>query len=107
MKEINVIELKKLLDDNHPIQLIDVREEWEHAKFNIGGLLIPMGTIKHHFDKLDLSKKIVFYCRSGSRSGIVAKMLENKYGLKDIYNLKGGMLDWEMQYKKNYQYINE
>ncbi|MDH5599087.1 MAG: rhodanese-like domain-containing protein [Cyclobacteriaceae bacterium] len=107
MKEISIFELKRLLDKNHPIQLIDVREEWEHREFNIGGLLIPMNTVIHHLDKLDLSKQIIFYCRSGNRSGIVANMLEKNYGLIDLYNLQGGMLEWEHHFKKNYQYINE
>jgi len=38
--------------------------------------------------------KIVLYCRSGRMSAIAAEALV-KLGYANIWNLKGGMLDWE------------
>jgi len=45
MKEITAQELKAKIDNKEDFQLIDVREEHEHEGANIGGELIPVGTI--------------------------------------------------------------
>jgi sulfur-carrier protein adenylyltransferase/sulfurtransferase len=94
MKEVNVHELKKMLDEKEDFQLIDVREPKEHEYSNIGGDLIPMGTIFNRIDQINREKKVVVYCRSGSRSANVVRALEQRYGFENLYNLKGGILDW-------------
>jgi len=43
---------------------------------------------------VDKNAKIVLYCRSGRMSAIAAEALV-KLGYTDIWNLEGGMLDWE------------
>jgi len=42
----------------------------------------------------DKDTQIVLYCRSGRMSAIAAEELV-KLGYTDIWNLEGGMLDWE------------
>ncbi len=46
-------------------------------------------------EKLDKDQKYLVYCRSGNRSGIVCRMMDD-LGLKSTFNLIGGMLflDW-------------
>jgi rhodanese-related sulfurtransferase len=46
MQNISVDELKSRLDAGEQINLIDVREPFEHADFNIGGRLVPLGKIQ-------------------------------------------------------------
>ena len=94
MKEVNVHELKKLLDEKQDFQLIDVREVREHDFCNLGGELIPMGQIFENVDKIDKEKKVVIYCRSGNRSANVIRALEQHFNFTNLYNLKGGILDW-------------
>jgi adenylyltransferase/sulfurtransferase len=94
MKEVNVHELKKMMDDKEDFQLIDIREPMEHDFCNIGGELIPMGTILNRIDQINKDKKVVVYCRSGNRSANVVLALEQKFGFINLYNLKGGILDW-------------
>lgn len=45
-------------------------------------------------EKLDKSKNYYVYCRSGNRSGQACSLM-NKIGIKNAYNLMGGMLEWE------------
>lgn len=93
MKEVTVAELKKLMDSEADFQLIDVREEHETDIASIGGELIPMGDVMDNLDKISKDKKVVIYCRSGNRSGVITQALEAQ-GFKNIYNLKGGILAW-------------
>jgi len=93
MKEVTVTELKKLMDTKEDFQLIDVREEHETDIASIGGELIPMGDVMDNLDKISKEKKVVVYCRSGNRSGVIVQTLEAQ-GFKNIYNMKGGILAW-------------
>ena len=94
MKEVTVQELKKMMDEKSEFQLIDVREPHEHQFTNIGGELIPMSKILDQVEKVDKNKKVIIYCRSGNRSANVVKALEQRFGFNNLYNLKGGVLDW-------------
>ena len=93
MKEITAAELKRIMDAKEEFQLIDVREEYETDIASIGGELIPMGDVMDNLDKISKDKKVVVYCRSGNRSGVITQALEAQ-GYKNIYNLKGGILSW-------------
>ena len=102
MKSITSIELSALLKSNADIQLIDVREEAEHAEFNIGGELIPLGRIQSmDLDQLDAfkEKELILYCRSGNRSGQACQILE-MMGFTNTKNLQGGMLAWQQLQSK-------
>jgi len=92
IKEITVVEFKKMKDTNEDFQLIDVREAHEVEIASIGGELIPMGTIMENIDKISKTKKVIIHCRSGARSGSVVQALESQYGFTNLYNLKGGLL---------------
>ena len=46
MKTISYEELKPRLDAGEKINLVDVREPAEHAEYNIGGILIPLGKVQ-------------------------------------------------------------
>lgn len=101
MKEVTVQELKKMIDSGEDFQLVDVREPHEHQFTDIGGELMPMGSIVGESDKIDKSKKVVIYCRSGNRSANVVKALEQKFGYNNLYNLKGGILEWAEKIDSN------
>lgn len=100
MKTISVEDLKAKLDAGEKINLVDVREPHEHAAFNIGGILLPLGKVQGlETDEIDHLKDetVYVYCRSGNRSGQACLMLE-PYGFKDIINVSGGMLAWQEKF---------
>jgi rhodanese-related sulfurtransferase len=97
MTAITVEEMKALLDKGEPIHLVDVREPHEHADFNIGGLLLPLGQVQTlQIEPLEDWKQepVYFYCRSGNRSGQACMMLES-LGFTNVINVTGGMLAWQ------------
>ena len=46
MTNITPEEVKQRLDSGENLNLIDVREPYENAEFNIGGILLPLGKIQ-------------------------------------------------------------
>jgi rhodanese-related sulfurtransferase len=95
MQSITVKELAQLLHDNADIQLIDVREPDEHAEFNIGGLLIPLGEVVQHTGKIEKEKPVIVYCRKGIRSQVAIQRLLEKFPFKNLINLAGGTEAWK------------
>lgn len=97
--DISVIELKKRLDAGEKINLIDVREQYEYDEFNLGGELIPLGTLPGKLEDIETLKdeEVIVHCRSGARSG-TAKMFLTQSGFTNVRNLIGGVLDWQAQF---------
>lgn len=100
MNTISVADLKAKLDAGEKVNLVDVREPFEHEAFNIGGLLLPLGKVQTlQVEEIEDWKEmpIYFYCRSGNRSGQACMMLE-AMGFKNVINVVGGMMAWQDQF---------
>lgn len=91
---INAKELNSAL--NAKMQLVDVRTPNEYKSGHITNA-ININYYDQDFStqisKLNKSKPIYVYCRSGVRSKYSSQILK-KLGFKKIYNLKGGILNW-------------
>jgi len=97
MQNILAEEVKERLDKGETIHLIDVREPYEHAEFNIGGTLCPLGKIQSMMvDEIEdfKNEEVILYCRSGNRSG-QACMILDMLGFTNTKNLVGGMVAWQ------------
>lgn len=102
MTNITVKELKEKIDAGEKINLVDVREPDERAAFNIGGIFLPLGKIQTmQTEELDdlKNEEVIFYCRSGNRSGQACLILESM-GFTNVRNVVGGMLDWQEKIAK-------
>jgi len=102
MQTITVEELKAKIDAGESITLVDVREPHEHAEFNIGGLLLPLGKVQTmQVDEIEDKKDdtVYVYCRSGNRSGQACLILDTM-GFKGTVNVVGGMLAWQERIAK-------
>lgn len=75
------------------IQLIDVRAEHEHVAGHIAETtLIELSEISARAGEIDRERPVVFYCRSGARSGMATEAFANAG--YDAHNMTGGMLAW-------------
>jgi rhodanese-related sulfurtransferase/rubrerythrin len=96
VKVISADKTKELLK-NKPqaeLEIIDVRQPAEYERGHItGAKLMPMSTLADNAEKLDASKTIVTYCRSGVRSRSAAALLKRK-GFEDIFSMTGGIEAW-------------
>tara|TARA_B100000214_G_scaffold341065_1_gene287960 strand:- start:625 stop:993 length:369 start_codon:yes stop_codon:yes gene_type:complete len=93
--EISVSNGKTILNDEKYF-FLDVRTLKEHEEKAIPNTIcIPVQELSGRISELEnqKGKKIVVYCRSGNRSSVATKIL-NENGF-DAFNLVGGMNDWE------------
>jgi len=82
-----------LMDDDELI-ILDVREEKERTTgFISNDINISMSQVKNKMDSLDKDKKILVYCKSGTRSDQISGLL-SKNDFKNVYSLKGGFNAW-------------
>ena len=98
MNSITPSDLKDRIDSKEELVLLDVREEFENADFNIGGMLIPMSTVFEQVEKIPKDKTVVLYCAKGIRSSIVIQRLEDKFNFKNLINLTGGIYNWRKEF---------
>lgn len=95
MIDIDVTELKQKMDANEEFIFIDVREPHEYEEFNLGAKLIPLASLVGEIAALreHQNDEIIVHCRSGQRSGIAKKLLEQS-GFTKVRNLLGGVIAW-------------
>ncbi len=75
------------------IELVDVREPYEHDAGRIAGARhISFAELSGAAESLDRKKPVVFYCRSGGRSAIAAQAFRAS-GFQ-AFNMSGGLLAW-------------
>ncbi len=97
MTAITAAEVKERLTNGEQLHLLDVREPHEHAEFNIGGILLPLGKVQTmQVDEIEdwKNEEVICYCKSGNRSGQAAMFLEMQ-GFTNVKNLTGGMMNWQ------------
>lgn len=90
------IDPTEVLANTDHLTLIDVREDHEY----VGELghapktkLVVLHTLPDQIANFPTDKPIVFICRSGGRSA-QASAFAVQHGLKNTYNMRGGMLLW-------------
>ncbi len=84
------------------IQLIDVRTPAEYKEGSLKksqNICITNEDFRVQAEKLDKSKPVYLYCKSGGRSAKAAEVLK-EMGFKTIYDMSGGFEVWkEMGYE--------
>jgi adenylyltransferase/sulfurtransferase len=92
--EITPKELKRLMDGQSKVVLLDVREPHEYELCRIeGSKLIPLRELKQRIGELDKESEMVVYCQVGTRSARAVELLSS-LGFSKVRNLKGGIRAW-------------
>lgn len=77
--------------------VIDVREVEEYRAQHIpGAKLMPLSELEQRLSEVDTmaEKHKIFFCRSGARSGRAAGFFADARGLRNVFNVAGGILGW-------------
>jgi rhodanese-related sulfurtransferase len=81
------------------VQLVDVRTPGEYEEAYIDGFQnidYLSDTFSADIEKLDKSKPVIVYCKSGRRSANCAEELKEK-GFVKVYDLDGGIEKWKYE----------
>jgi rhodanese-related sulfurtransferase len=86
--------LKKKLEENSELQIVDIREPFEHEEGFISELNIPLAQMMERIKELDLKQEIIIYCNSGKKSEALKFMISKTYSINTIDHLEGGYQSW-------------
>ncbi len=97
-KLLSAQEFKNFID-SMDVHLVDVRTAGEFNQGHIEGAMnidFMARNFSEQLTQLSQDKPIVIYCRTGRRSGLSIKTL-TELGFSDIYDLKGGTINWQKE----------
>ena len=91
-EDLSPEEVKRLLDEGD-VDLVDVREPYEHEAGRIeGDRHVQIPALTAAAQEMDRERPVVFYCRTGSRSAMATQAFRAS-GYK-AFNLTGGLVAW-------------
>jgi rhodanese-related sulfurtransferase len=96
VKETNVPDVKRRMDADEKLSVIDVREDNEWANGHIPNAMhLGRGIIERDIEQRipDTGAKLVLYCGGGFRSALVADNLQ-KMGYTNVESMDGGWRGW-------------
>jgi len=80
--------------DRGEVFILDVRtlEEYDAGHIN-GSVLVPVQELNNRLDEIPRDRKLLVYCRTGVRSTRASEILISN-DFKEVYNMKGGIMEW-------------
>ncbi len=95
-RQVTIAELKKNLDADADIVILDVRTPREYEAVHIPEAVnLSRGLLEFSIWALvpDQNEKIYVYCKSGARAALATRQL-NAFGYKNAVSVATGMVDW-------------
>ena len=101
ISDIEVVTAEEMqeLSEIDDVQLIDVRSEEERKEgyiANSQNIDYNSPTFDQEIEKLDKSKPVIVYCKSGNRNAKCVEKMKDA-GFVKIYDLDGGMAKWKFR----------
>ena len=96
VKETNVQDVKRRLDNGEKFVLVDVREDAEWAMGHLPNAIhLGKGVIERDIEQRvpDTAAKVILYCGGGFRSALAADNLQ-KMGYTNVESMDGGWKGW-------------
>ena len=98
-KKITPTELKKKIDNEDDLYMLDIREPYMIPEGSIEGMEnveIPRGLLEFEVEGKIEDKKalVIVYCRSGKGAALSAQMMKEKLKYQNVYYLVGGLDAW-------------
>ncbi|MDR0822517.1 MAG: molybdopterin-synthase adenylyltransferase MoeB [Endomicrobium sp.] len=95
IESLSIEELKRRIDNNEPLQIVDIRQPHEQAIYKFpNALIIPYGQLYRRKDELDPRIDTVIRCKEGKRSIFAIRTLEEGGFKGKMFNLKDGVNAW-------------
>lgn len=88
---ISAEELKKRMQEDDAIELIDVRTIQERDAYDIGGTHIPLDELEEDMPYFTSTNTKVLYCSTGKRSAEAVKLIMKRIPEADVLSLEGGL----------------
>ena len=92
---MTVQELKRLINRNEDITIIDIREAYEFEDGSICELNIPLAQFLNKINEIPRNRPVVLYCNSGKRSRSLKYMIEKLHSFNNLSHLEGGFQKWQ------------
>lgn len=90
--ELNADQVRSMADAR-AAQVIDLREQYERDQGHIpDDRYLDMHQVALETDSIGKDRPVIFYCRTGLRSGMAAAAFRSAGW--DAYHLRGGLLAW-------------
>ena len=96
IREVDIDQVKAMLDRKDKFLLVDVREESEYAKDHLPGAIhLGKGIIERDIEERvpELRTPLVLYCGGGYRSALAADNLQ-KMGYTSVLSMDSGIRGW-------------
>lgn len=97
IKEISILETRRMIDLKETFYFVDIREESEWNENRIpGSIYIGKGILEREIEKSipDENSTIILYCGGGYRSALSAENLQ-RMGYKNVFSMIGGISEWK------------
>lgn len=95
--EVHIITPAEFKEKSVNHSIVDIRTPFEFKRGYIKGaenINYYNRDFLEQMSKFDKNEPIYIYCRSGNRTSSASRKL-SKLGFKEIYDLRGGILNWE------------
>ncbi|HEV3230557.1 MAG TPA: rhodanese-like domain-containing protein [Solirubrobacteraceae bacterium] len=91
--EVSVERVAEWLEQDTDLQLIDVRETYEHEAGHIAQARhIELERLASQAETIDRERRVVFQCRVGARSAMAAQAF--RAAGFEAYSMEGGLSAW-------------